>query len=238
MVQVLIWVLHGVAQVLDVSLHVFGGLELRVAEDHLLLVAFDVVGEVEFLILIKHLKEDLVVDDALALVRHVGCDGLDHRLQHGDDLLGEMGEFHALLVKFVLLYWVVHVFLDVEQSSILLNDVQSAGLWDCSEELFDVTGGSGENLELLGIEHVVKSCHFLEESLEVESSLVDELDVFAANSLLWRQQRNWDTWPSLDELLVKLKEVAVSALTLPNALLVRSFALVENVTTLVLGMSA
>ena len=137
-VQVLIRVLHGIAQVLDVALNILGSLELRVAEDHLLLVTFNVVGEVEFLILIEHLEEYLVVDDALALVRHVGCDGLDHRLQHGDDLLGEMGEFHALLVKFVLLYWIVQVLLDVEQSSVLLNDVQSASLRDGSQELLDV----------------------------------------------------------------------------------------------------
>jgi hypothetical protein len=129
-----------------------------------------------------------------------------------------MREFLALLVKLVLDYGVVHVFLDSQDLTILGHGVSRRAFWDRSKQFFDVSVWTREDYEFLRIQDAVESRHFLEESLKVKPSLIDKLDVFVSYGLLWWQHWQRNTWPSLFELLVQLVELIVSSITLPHAL--------------------
>ena len=113
MVEVEVRVLERVSHVGNSLLDVLGLLELRISEHHLALVVVHVSSQVELFILVKHVKELLVVLVTLALIRHVGGDVFDHALKDWDHLLGEMLEFFALVVKLVSGDRVIKVNLDV-----------------------------------------------------------------------------------------------------------------------------
>ncbi len=71
MIQVEIGILKIVAHESDVFLDVLGLLELGVAKNHFGFVPLDVVGKIEFFILVEHLKEYFVIGVALAFVLHI-----------------------------------------------------------------------------------------------------------------------------------------------------------------------
>lgn len=128
--------------------------------------------------------------------------------------------------------------LDFKGLSELVHDLLRRLLRGLAEQLVDVSSGSGENLEFDSVDHEGKLRHFLQEPLQVEPSLVDELDVFVADGLLGRQQRDWDAWPFGLESLVKLEEFVESSLAFPDARGVRALAGVSDVTILVLRVDA
>ena len=87
MIKVEIRILKIVAHECDVLLDVFSFLELGVSKNHFGFVTLDVVGKIEFFILVKHLKEYFVIGVALTFVLHVLSNTFDHALQNWDNLL-------------------------------------------------------------------------------------------------------------------------------------------------------
>ena len=128
-----------------------------------------------------------------------------------------MRELKAMLVESVLLDWVHHVLLDVQEVTVLFDDFSGGSFWDSSEHFFDVTIWASENREFLGIKDIFEGRHLLEKSLQVKSSFVNELDVFISYCFLWGKHWKWNSWPSLGQFLIKLVEFIVSAIALPHA---------------------
>jgi len=197
-IQVEVGILHSLAQLEHTLLDDGrGGLDnLRVAEDHLLLLSIDVLCQVELLVLVEHVQHRLVVLNALGLVLHVESDRLLHLLQDRDDLLGEVLELLAIEVQLVLLKRVVEMVLDLEGFSHPLDSLRDHLLSHGSESLRYVTVGSRERHHLLRVDQERETGHLLEESLQVETALIDEFDVLVSNSLLGRQLREGNAGPS------------------------------------------
>lgn len=150
-VQVEVRVLHSLAQLEHTLLDDGrGGLDnLRVAEDHLLLLSIDVLCQVEFLVFVEHVQHGLVVLDTLGLVLHVESDGLLHLPEDRDDLLGKVLELLAVEVQLVPLERIVEMVLDLEGFSHPLDCLRHHLLSHGSESLRYVTVGSREGHHLL-----------------------------------------------------------------------------------------
>lgn len=94
--------------------------------------------------------------------------------------------------------------------------------------------GSGKKLELLRLNNEVEASTFPEEPLQVESTVLQELDVFRTNHFLLGHVGDGASGPSLEEGLVQVEEVAVAAFTFPRALLIDTFGLIDDASSIVL----
>ena len=88
-------------------------LEFLVSEYQLFFLAFDIVRQVELLVLIKNTEEVIVVGVVLGFILHEDCNLLLHFSEQWHYLPGKVLELLAFAVQRLLLHWVVHVFLDV-----------------------------------------------------------------------------------------------------------------------------
>lgn len=118
MVEVEVGVLEVLAHNVDCLFYVFSLLVRLVAEDHLVHVAAGVIGEVVLLVLVEHSEEEAVILNRLTLVLRVAGDIFHHGLQDRNDLLGEVLELFALVIKPVFLERVVHMVLNVQHLTV------------------------------------------------------------------------------------------------------------------------
>ena len=86
-------------------------------------------------------------------------------------------------------------------------------------------------MEFLRVEYEAKRRHFLEESLQVEPSLVNELGLFVTHDLFGGQVGDRDAGPSSQQFLVEFEELTVSSLALPGSVLIDTLAAVADVAT-------
>ena len=112
MVHIEIRVLQILAHSADSLFDVLSIFALGVSEHHFGFVSFNIIGQVQLLVLIKHGKEVLVVLNTLTLVDHIKRNTFHHSLEYWDHLLREMLEFLALVIKFILHDWVIKMFFD------------------------------------------------------------------------------------------------------------------------------
>jgi hypothetical protein len=86
--------------------------------------------------------------------------------------------------------------LDFECRSHPVDGLGQERLWDCVNSLVNLNLRSRKGLELSGVKQKWESGHFFKEALQVESSLIDELQALRSHHLLGRQLRNRDTRPT------------------------------------------
>lgn len=70
--------------------------------------------------------------------------------------------------------------------------------------------------------------------MEIKSTILEEKCIFVAKSLLFRENRQWNTWEPSSECLLKQKELVVAAFAFPWTLTVTTLNLVVNGATHIL----
>ena len=127
---------------------------------------------------------------------------------------------------------------DFQSGSHPVDGLGNVGLGKPVDGFVDFNLRPRESREFSGINQKWESGHFLEESFQVESSLVDELESLGSQNLLRGKLGNGDTRPTLLDLLPKCKEIIISSFALPCSLIVGTSAFVHNVTSSVHRVSA
>lgn len=128
-------------------------------------------------------------------VLHINSDLLLHLLHQWHNLASEILKLFAFLIKLVFLNQVVHVLFNFETLLHSIDSLWPSHFWHGREQLINITLWPGKILELSRIKDEVKSGQFLQEPLEIESPLINELDIFVTDCLLWWQGWNWNCWP-------------------------------------------
>ena len=128
--------------------------------------------------------------------------------------------------------------LDLERLAETIDNLGAHGLRQSIKLLANVTLRSREALELLRVDEVREARQLLHEALQVEATLVDELDILVADGFLGRQLRERNTRPARLQFFAQLVELVVAAITFPLALIVHTLALVHNMAAAVLRVRA
>lgn len=88
-------------------------------------------------------------------------------------------------------------------------------------------------MELLRFNNEFEPAAFSEEPLQIESTVLQELNVFRTHHFLLGHKGDGATGPSLDEGFVQVEEVAEAAFTFPRALLIYTFGLIDDARSIV-----
>ena len=96
---------------------------------------------------------------------------------------------------------------------------------------------SAEKLELFGVDDEFILGQFANESLQIETTLLQEDNVLIAHSLLWRDLGEDNSGPALYESISQKIELVVASLTLPFALSVFTLDDIDDVTVEILRVS-
>ena len=89
-------------------------------------------------------------------------------------------------------------------------------------------------MELLRFNNEFEPSAFPEEPLQIESTVLQELNVFRTKNFLLRHEGDGASGPSLKEGFVQVKEVAKTAFPIPGALLIYTFGLINDARSIVL----
>ena len=147
----------------------------------------------------------------------------------------EVLELFALVVETVFGNRIIHMLFNFSRISYPLDNISSRDLRELIKLFFNVwLCRPWKTQEFLRIKNKLELGHFFEEAFKVKSPLVDKFDVSVADGFLLREWWNWDSQPPLLKFFVKLVEFAESAITFPWALRVLTFAVVDDMTSLVL----
>jgi len=151
--------------------------------------------------------------------------------------LGKSKEFNNACRENFTLCNIVHRLVNTSgflDALILLQMGHRKQLLKCGIDLH--TLGSREEHELGRLNDEGKTGSFAHKSLQVVSAILHKSQVFVSDGFLWRDSRNGDARPPLAQGDVELVEFRVATLALPDTLAVFSFALVNNVAIVVLGV--
>ena len=144
--------------------------------------------QVQLLVLLQEVEEDLLVPISLSLDHEGALDEFSQVLHLLDDLFGKEGELDQIVVESLLVGEIISFLINVCDLSDPITNGERGQPRQPLKGLLDFAVGPCKDLEFLGLDQELVPCQLSQKSLQIISSLNDELHILISleRSIKWR----------------------------------------------------